>query len=146
MMAIRRKRSKTLVILMSRLINDEHDDIISVTKSLPRISFIIAAYNEEKVIERKILNTLALNYPVDKMQVIVVSDGSNDRTDEIVKRYINKRVLSLHEPARCGKSAALNRAVEHSNGEILIGSNKGYFSFHPDQIKLQQPLSKVQFR
>ncbi|MDP7238383.1 MAG: glycosyltransferase, partial [Candidatus Latescibacteria bacterium] len=56
----------------------------------PSLSLIIPAYNESSVIERKIQNTLSLSYPEDKLEIIVASDGSDDETDEIVKRYADR--------------------------------------------------------
>ena len=88
---------------------------------LPKVSFIIAAYNEEKVIADKIKNTLMLNYPKDKLEIIIVSDGSDDKTHEIAKRY--KDIIALHQPERRGKSAALNRAITYATGEILVLSD-----------------------
>ena len=90
---------------------------------LPSVSIIIAAYNEEKVIGRKVENTLQLNYPPELMQVIVVSDGSDDRTSAIVDAFDDERVLGLHQPERQGKSAALNRAAGHATGEIVVLSD-----------------------
>src|SRR5438046_7548846 len=58
----------------------------------PRATFIIPAYNEEKVIGEKIRNTLAVDYPSDRIEVIVVSNGSTDRTAEIVKGVPDTRV------------------------------------------------------
>ncbi len=90
---------------------------------LPAVSFIIAAYNEEKVIAKKIENTLAIDYPKDIFQIIVVSDGSSDDTNKIVSGYSEQSVIGLHEDERKGKSAALNRGVELSTGEIIIFSD-----------------------
>src|SRR5262245_52497887 len=61
----------------------------------PRVSVIIAAYNEERDIEAKLKNTLALDYPRDRLEIIVASDCSTDRTDEIVRRF-RKRGVILH--------------------------------------------------
>lgn len=89
----------------------------------PSVTLIVAAYNESKVIERKIENSLALDYPRDRLEIIIVSDGSTDDTPEIASRYSNRGVISMHESARGGKSAALNRAVAAANGEILLLSD-----------------------
>lgn len=85
----------------------------------PLISFIIPAYNEEKIIEEKLENTLSLDYPRAQIQIIVASDGSTDRTNRIVKRYKNKGISLLSLP-RIGKVMTLNRAVEHARGEIIV--------------------------
>lgn len=89
----------------------------------PTVSFIIAAFNEGLVIEDKIKNTLLLDYPKDKLQIIVVSDGSSDSTENIVRTFESKGVVSLHEVEKNGKSSALNRGVEISTGEIIVFSD-----------------------
>jgi len=118
--------------LVSRLIKNNY--IEYADGFIPTVSFIIAAYNEELVIENKIINTLNIDYPRDKLEIIVVSDGSNDETESIVKRFSGKSVISLHSQERRGKSAALNRAVENSSGEIIIFSDANN-DFNKDSIK-----------
>lgn len=90
---------------------------------LPTVSFIVAAYNEEKVIREKILNDLALDYPKMKLELIIVSDGSSDSTPSIVEEFRQDGVISLHKPEREGKIAALNRAVLVAKNEILVFSD-----------------------
>jgi len=80
----------------------------------PTVTFVVAAYNEERVIADKLRNTLDLDYPKDGFEVIVVSDGSNDRTEAVVSSFAPQGVVSLHEPQRRGKTAALNRAVKRA--------------------------------
>jgi poly-beta-1,6-N-acetyl-D-glucosamine synthase len=111
------------IILLSKIKSDPHFENITDFDVMPKVSFIIAAFNEEKVIEQKIKNTLSLNYPKDKLQIIIVSDGSDDRTPEIVRKYSSEGILGLHESPRNGKSAALNRGVECAEGEILVFSD-----------------------
>lgn len=86
----------------------------------PKISLIICAYNEEKVIEQKIENSLSINYPSDKMEIIVVSDGSDDSTNEIVSRFSDVRLKFIANPDRGGKASALNTAFENCTGEICV--------------------------
>jgi cellulose synthase/poly-beta-1,6-N-acetylglucosamine synthase-like glycosyltransferase len=90
---------------------------------LPSVSIIVAAYNEEKVIEDKIKNTLNLDYPQDKLEVIVFSDSSTDQTDEIVKKYSKEGVNLLRIEGRKGKTYCQNRAVEEAKGEIIVFSD-----------------------
>lgn len=99
---------------------------------LPSISFIVAAYNEEDVIEKKIENSLQQNYPLGKVEFIFITDGSNDSTPLIVKKY--PQIVLLHSPERRGKSAALNRAVAAASNEILIMSDANTF-LNRDAIK-----------
>lgn len=88
---------------------------------LPGVSFIVAAFNEEDCIEKKILNSLKQQYPADKIEFIFITDGSTDRTAEIIGRYPD--IQLLHRPERKGKSAAVNRAVQAAKNEILIFSD-----------------------
>lgn len=101
---------------------------------LPSVTLAIAAYNEERVIAQKLENSLALDYPRDRFEIIVVSDGANDRTPEIVAQYAGRGVVSLHRPERGGKTAALNRAVTAARGEILVFSDANN-DFTPDAIR-----------
>lgn len=89
----------------------------------PTISVLIAAYNEEDGIQKKIEQTLSLDYPVDKIEIIVLSDCSTDRTDEIVKSCTDPRVRLFRAPERKGKTNAQNLGVEIAHGEILVFSD-----------------------
>jgi cellulose synthase/poly-beta-1,6-N-acetylglucosamine synthase-like glycosyltransferase len=86
---------------------------------MPPVSIVIPAYNEERVIEAKLRNALSLDYPADKLEVIVVSDGSTDRTNEIV-RQAGQGVKLIVQPTRGGKPAALNRGIAEATGEIVV--------------------------
>jgi cellulose synthase/poly-beta-1,6-N-acetylglucosamine synthase-like glycosyltransferase len=87
----------------------------------PTVSVIISAFNEEKVIEKKVLNTLELDYPEELIQIIVSSDGSTDSTNEIVSRFtFDPRVALLAFPQRLGKTACLNQTVPHTKGDIIL--------------------------
>ncbi|WP_224981918.1 glycosyltransferase family 2 protein [Geomonas agri] len=96
-----------------------------VQKSMitPAITFIITAFNEEKRIREKLANTLALDYPPELLQVVVASDGSTDRTNEIVREYAARGVLLLEVTARGGKENAQKEAVAIAQGEILVFSD-----------------------
>lgn len=89
----------------------------------PRISVLIAAYNEEEAIERKIQQTLALEYPADKIEVLILSDCSTDRTDEIVNTYPDKRVRLIRMTDRRGKTHAQNQGIKQANGEVVMFSD-----------------------
>ena len=89
----------------------------------PKVTFIIAAYNEEKIIKEKIKNTLSLDYPKDQLEIIVVSDCSTDRTDEIVKGYENRGVKLLRMIERGGKVEGHKMAVKSAASEILVFSD-----------------------
>jgi poly-beta-1,6-N-acetyl-D-glucosamine synthase len=87
---------------------------------LPRIAVTIPASNEERWIARKIENTLALDYPHEKLRVIVASDGSTDRTSEIAQQYARRGVELIEFPSRIGKQEVLNRAIPQIAEEIVI--------------------------
>ncbi len=88
----------------------------------PPVSFIIPVFNEVEVIEEKIRNCLALDYPRDRLQILVVSDGSTDATHAIVERYLDRGV-GLLVLERRGKAFALNEGVRRTGGEILVLSD-----------------------
>jgi len=84
------------------------------------ISIIISVFNEEAVIREKIENTLELQYPSDLLEIIIVSDGSTDRTDQIVTSFKDPRIKLLSFSERKGKTACLNQVVPSAEGEILV--------------------------
>ncbi len=95
----------------------------------PSVSFIIAAYNEEVVLAEKIRQTLALDYPAAKLEILVASDGSTDRTDEIASSFSNRGVKLFRSNDRRGKTHTLNGAVAAATGEIIVFSDAtGVFS------------------
>lgn len=86
----------------------------------PNLSILISAYNEEKNIERKILSLLFLDYPKEKLEILIGSDGSTDKTDEIVSKYVDTRVKLYRQPTRQGKPNMLNMLASKASGESLI--------------------------
>lgn len=88
----------------------------------PRVSFIIAAHNEEARLAAKIENTLAQEYPADTFEVIVASDCSTDRTDAIAQSF-GGRVRLVRAPRRRGKEAAQQLAIETASGEVFVFSD-----------------------
>jgi cellulose synthase/poly-beta-1,6-N-acetylglucosamine synthase-like glycosyltransferase len=100
----------------------------------PHVTILIAAYNEEKVIRAKLENTLALDYPPAKRQIIVVSDGATDATDDIAREYASRGVI-LHElPERLGKVPALRTAEPRITGEIVLFSDADSM-YDPDALR-----------
>jgi len=89
-------------------------------ETFPSVSIVIPAHNEESVIEAKLRNLLSLDYPSDKLEILVGSDGSTDRTEELVRRFPADRVRLVVSPVQCGKSAIQNRLVTQSSGEIIV--------------------------
>jgi cellulose synthase/poly-beta-1,6-N-acetylglucosamine synthase-like glycosyltransferase len=98
---------------------------------LPRVSLIIPAYDEEAVIERKIANARALDYPTDRLEVVVASDGSRDRTAALARKAGADQVMEL---PRGGKVAALNQAAAEANGAILAFSDANSY-WRPDALR-----------
>ncbi len=88
----------------------------------PHVTMVVAAWNEAGVIRAKIENTLAQQYPPDRLDLVVVSDGSTDATDEIVAEYAARtgRVTLLQTAGRQGKSVALNLGVPCARGEVVV--------------------------
>lgn len=98
-------------------------DTVIKNEIYPFVDLVIAAYNEEKVIEQKIKNSLELDYPTEKLNIIIVSDGSTDTTHQIVQKYENARLIGMFHPLRRGKTAALNRALDSATGQIVVFSD-----------------------
>jgi len=98
---------------------------------LPTVTVMVAAYNEEDIIEEKIANTLLLDYPKDKIQLIFITDGSSDRTEEIISGF--NEVTLLHEDVRSGKMAAIKRAIPYITGEITVFTDANTF-LNPEAI------------
>lgn len=96
---------------------------ISKNEFEPTVTILITAYNEEKAIRSKLENTLTIDYPKNKLEILVASDGSNDRTDEIVKKFADRGVKLFHQVGRKGKTYTQNKAVEKASGEIILFSD-----------------------
>jgi len=96
-----------------------------ITKGInkPSITILITAYNEERDIKAKIENTLSLNYDSNLLEVIVASDCSSDRTDEIVRSFADRGVKLHRQTERLGKTAAQNAGVELAKGDVVLFSD-----------------------
>lgn len=84
----------------------------------PEVTLIVAAYNEEQCVVQKMQNTLALQYPPEKLRIMWVIDGSTDRTAELLAQY--PQVTTLHQPQRQGKTAAINRAMAQVQTPVAV--------------------------
>ena len=100
----------------------------------PRISITVPAFNEEQTIRGTIESLLALDYPADRRQILVVSDASTDRTDDIVREYSDQGVELFRVAERAGKTAAENAARGQLTGEIIVNTDASV-RIHPDAIK-----------
>ena len=92
-------------------------------QALPAISIVVPAYNEEEWLDAKLANLRELEYPLEKLEVILVSDGSTDRTGEILSAIHDARFRVLLLPKRGGKANALNHAVGVARNRILVFSD-----------------------
>jgi poly-beta-1,6-N-acetyl-D-glucosamine synthase len=105
----------TVLIARSKVKKLANPDAIT---TWPPVTLIIAAYNEERFISEKLQNSLSLDYPEDKFNVLVVTDGSTDATPELVKKF--DKVLLFHAPERRGKIHAVDRIMKHIKTPIVI--------------------------
>lgn len=91
------------------------------TTFTPHITLLVAAFNESDFIDQKIQNSLGLNYPKDKLDLIIVADGSSDDTPQKIKAY--PQVQLFFEPERKGKSMAINRVMPFIKTDIVVFSD-----------------------
>ena len=94
------------------------------TDHFPSVSIVVPAYNEEAQIRGAIEALIGQDYPADRRQILILSDASTDRTDEIVREYEADGVELLRMPVRGGKTAAENASVALLRGEIIINKGK----------------------
>jgi poly-beta-1,6 N-acetyl-D-glucosamine synthase len=106
----------TLLFVPLSLYSKYRESFLQDLNTYPRISVIVPSYNEEKVIERTIQGLIATNYP--NKEIIVVNDGSNDKTAEIIDRY--KRQVKILHKTNSGKASAINFGLAYSTGEIIV--------------------------
>jgi cellulose synthase/poly-beta-1,6-N-acetylglucosamine synthase-like glycosyltransferase len=100
----------------------------------PSVSLLLSVYNEEAVIEKKIANFLATDYPADKIELIIISDHCEDRTEAIIQELKHPRIRLFIQKEREGKTSALNRAVKNATGDILIFTDANSM-FHKDAVQ-----------
>lgn len=98
----------------------------------PEVTLLICAYNEQDEVERKMRNCHSLLYPAGRLHIVWCTDGSDDHTIELLSQYPD--VTVLHEPERKGKTAAINRAMEHLETPIVVFSDANT-QLHPEAIR-----------
>jgi cellulose synthase/poly-beta-1,6-N-acetylglucosamine synthase-like glycosyltransferase len=112
-----------------------HDPVgVASWSEWPLVTIIVPAYNEEKQIAGAIEALLAQDYPPDRRQILVLSDGSTDQTDSIVSGYAARGVELLRMPVRSGKTAAENAACQRIRGDIVINSDAS-IRLHPSAVR-----------
>ena len=108
--------------------------IPAATAVLPTISITIPCYNEEHSIADTLDRILAVDYPATHRQILIVSDASTDRTDEIVRSYADRGVELLRMPSRTGKTAAENAAAPLLRGDVVVNMD-ATIGLRPDSIQ-----------
>jgi biofilm PGA synthesis N-glycosyltransferase PgaC len=96
-----------------------------LNQNFPSLTLVVAAYNEEDLIIEKIQNTLGLNYPADKLSLMFITDGSNDRTPDLIAQY--PQIKLMHSPARNGKIHAIHRAMHEVDSEVVVFTDANTF-------------------
>ncbi len=109
------------VLLQIKRLFTRKKQLILTNDELPHITLLVAAYNEEDYVAKKVENTRSLDYPSEKLHQIWVTDGSNDRTPQLLSAYSD--VTVLHKSERAGKIAAMNRAVKFVKTPIVVFSD-----------------------
>ena len=101
----------------------------------PLVDLLVGAYNEQAVIRQKLENCLALDYPRDRLRILVASDASTDGTDDIVTEYRDRGVELVRAPRRRGKAANFREIIPHLTGDIIVFSDAGSL-YRSDTLKL----------
>lgn len=109
--------------LVSSILPEKKQEIVESERIWPKVTFTISAYNEEKVIAEKIQNSLNLDYPKNLLEIMVLSDDSSDKTDEIVESFSEQGVILISIKGRLGKTNGQNVGVERAQGEIVVFSD-----------------------
>lgn len=111
---------------------------------LPSVSMIIPVYNEAVRIDRKLANTRALRYPTDRLEIVFVSDGSTDRTVELIRAAQLPRSTVIELPRRSGKAAALNAGLAHATHDVMVFSDAS-IQLEPEALeRLVMPFADLQ--
>lgn len=121
-------------ILLFMLTRTRKSSASPPSQASPNVSVLISAYNEKSVISEKLQNALTLDYPRGLLEIIVVSDCSDDGTDDVVRGFADRGVKLLRQSERLGKSAGLNLGVSQANGQILVFSDANAI-YQPDAIR-----------
>lgn len=110
------------------------EDKKSQTRFEPKVSMIIACYNEEDYIEAKLKNCNELDYPEDKIEFIFITDGSDDSTNQKLMKHLRSNLNFYYEKERKGKLSALKRGVKYAKNDILVFSDANSI-YNRDAIK-----------
>jgi len=120
-----------LLFILNKTLKHKTVNIADIT---PKVAMFVSCYNEDDVIEKKILDCLALDYPQEHIEFIFISDGSDDNTDEIIKRYQHKDITLVRQEGRLGKTSGLNLGMKETLAEIIVFSDANAM-YDPQAIK-----------
>ncbi len=110
-----------LLVQLKKVFSSSKAKTVLLQEFEPEVTLIVSAYNEQDFIEKKIRNTLALDYPTQKLKIIFITDGSSDNTPQIIAKF--KEIQLLHQAERRGKLAAMNRAIQFVQTPVVIFSD-----------------------
>lgn len=119
-----------LIYIVAKL----HPRKVHKKKFRPAVSIVLSVWNEEEVIEKKIHNLLSLDYPKEKMEILIGSDGSTDRTNAIIKSFFDPRVIFIESGKRQGKMLTINELVKKAKHEVIVFTDARQ-AFATDAIK-----------
>ena len=119
-----------LLWIVSRIYQRE----VQHAETTPSVTLVISAFNEADVIKGKLENSLGLDYPRERLEVLVISDASTDDTDRIVQSFEGQGVRLLRMPGRGGKTVGLNAALQHASGDVVLFSDANIL-YKPDTIR-----------
>lgn len=107
----------------------------SSAASVPSVTLVISAYNEERCLRAKLENSLAIDYPRERLRIVVVSDGSTDATDSIARSFAGRGVELTALPGRRGKVACLNEVIPTVTSDLVVMSDANSM-YQPDALRL----------
>jgi len=119
------------IIKIKRAVKGKPKPVEADLDNLPTCTLVVAAYNEEDFIRQKIADTLKLKYPESKLKLLFITDGSTDKTPEILAEY--PQIELMHQPGRAGKIAAIHRAMENVHTEVTVFTDANTF-LNPDSL------------
>lgn len=123
------------LIIISTFKKKAHPSTINDQETYePTITMVCAVYNEEKVIQKKVENFFSLDYPPEKAFLLIGSDGSTDRTHEILQQYVDEKKIILRVFERGGKSNAINRLYDEVHTDLIFFTDANTF-YSPETIR-----------
>jgi cellulose synthase/poly-beta-1,6-N-acetylglucosamine synthase-like glycosyltransferase len=124
----------------------QNQDCYSATENLPQVSILLAVHNEEQVMEQKIYTTLQTSYPQSKIEFLIGSDASTDKTEEIIERLSGQyyQIMFHRFQTRTGKAGIMNQLAEKATAEILLFTDANVFFTEPTIFELVKHLRNTE--